>query len=206
MRKFTALLVLAGLFMLAVSAFAEVAKSAGPLPNGIIKVRVVKDTYFFNRKLRVVPLDVNSGVPDVFTINVPKGARVLKHGENISVHQIRVGDVVTAQGSWNKSVFQAPSLRVNENVSYLDAGRNYEALQGRIEKIDYGRNEFSLRSEKSDLTVYADRARVWTGNEVDALKSLKAGDVVMVRGNVQGSCVDAERIEVFKGSSLVGAN
>jgi hypothetical protein len=199
MRKFTVLLVLAGLFMLAVSAFAEVAKSNTPLPNGIIKVRVVKDTYFFNRKLRVVPFDANSGLPDVFTINVPKGARVLKLGENISVHQIRVGDTVTAQGSWNKSVFQAPSLRVNENDSYLDTGRNYQALQGRIEKIDYGRNEIALHSEQSDLTVYADRARIWRGNEVDGIGTLKPGDVIMVRGNVQGACVDAERIEVFRG-------
>ena len=199
MRRFTALLVLAGLFIFAANVFATESKAAGPLPNGILKVRVVKDTYFFNRSLRVVPLDVGSGLPDVFTINVPRGARVLKHGENISVHQIRVGDIVTAQGSWDRSVFQAPSLRVNESYPYLDQGRNYEALMGCVEKIDYSRNEFFFRSGKSELTVYADRARVWTGDEVSALGKLKTGDIVMVRGNVKGSCVDAERIEVFRG-------
>jgi hypothetical protein len=199
MRIFTILLILAGL---TISAFAETAKSAGePLPNGILRVRVVRDTSFFNRKLRVMPLDMGSGVPDIFTINVPKGARVLKHGENISVHQIRVGDIVFAQGSWNKQVFQAPSLQVNVNDcwQYLDQGRNYKALQGRIEKIDYCKNEFLFRSKKSGLTVYADRARIWTGDKVGALGSLKPGDVVIVRGNVQGLCIDAERIEVFRG-------
>ena len=164
----------------------------------MIQARVVKDTAFYNRTLRVTSTERNSRMPDVFSVKVPKGADVTRNGSGTSVHEIRTGDSVCLEGRWDGSTFTASRIQVNECdvIKEYDRGRDYRAIEGRIRKIDYRGNEFTLSTDKGELSVYADRARVWRDGDVRDFKNLNRGDVVYVRGNIKGDSVDAERIEV----------
>ena len=125
----------------------------------------------------------------------------MKHGRKISVHEIRTGDVIYAEGAWADSGFAAVKIRVNDDSAVwrdYDRARDYRTFQGRIEKIDCRERQFILDIGSGERTVYADRARIWRRGDICAFEDLRRGDKVWVRGNVNGKSLDAERIEVAR--------
>lgn len=166
----------------------------------LVEVRVVKDTTFFARTLRVAPLGRKDGTPDVFEVDVPRNADVIKHGRRISVHDVRTGDVIRAEGQWSGKKFVACGLIVNEGDSWLihDRDRDYRTIEGRIRNIDYLGRNFTLDSSNGSRTVYADRARVWRDGGIVNFDELLRGQTIWVRGNLDGHRIDAERIEISR--------
>ena len=166
----------------------------------IIQGRVVKDTTFFGRKLRVTPVGSDQCLPDLFEVEVPRRAEVVKHGRKISVHEIRTGDAIRAAGSWRNPGFVAVKIQVNYGHAWsdYDRGRVYRIFRGRIASIDPLGRRFALDTEAGERQVYAERARVWRADDLCGFDDLRRGAEVRVRGNADGNLIDAERIEIVR--------
>lgn len=169
--------------------------------------RVVKTATIFSRNLRVEDLDWHGRGTRILEVDVQKDAQVLGRGRNISVHEIRTGDVINGQGTWTGSRFIADYLTVNEGYSAFPDNRDYrdnqgyrdsQTLTGIVQDVDYRDMHFTVDNGPDKFTVYAGNARVVRdGNNIN-FRDIRRGDEVTISGSFNGKRIDADHVDISR--------
>lgn len=165
-----------------------------------ITARVIDDAGMFSRSLKVAPTTYGEQ-QNTYEVQVPKDAAITRNGRGVSVHEIRTGDIITAEGRWDDGKFVASRIEANEYGSRRndDSARRLQSITGRIRRINSGQRQITVITDAGDVTIYADRARVSGDRDVRRFEDLRRGDTVQVQGRASGRYIDAERIEVVNG-------
>lgn len=163
-----------------------------------IQARVVRDTTILSRTLRVSNL--GDRYRDTFDVNVLKDADVVKEGRRISVHEIRTGDVIDAQGSWSGSDFTAYYIHVSDNYerAYGETGDD-RTIRGEVQKLDYRDMKFTLDTGPDKLKINGDRSRISSSGRDADFRDIREGDIVYVTGPLDGRSINAYTIEIGRG-------
>ncbi|HEX3000394.1 MAG TPA: DUF5666 domain-containing protein [Armatimonadota bacterium] len=138
-----------------------------------------------------------------WTVEVPKGTRITRDGEDISVHEIREGDTVRIQGDRDDDAhFRADRVVVESRYSDSPSSRygDRSTISGSVRDIDYRAGTFRLRVNFFETyTVRLTRnTRILRDRHEVSLRELREDNHVQVQGDRDQSSnqIDAYRVEI----------